>query len=446
MAALGAASASAQDLADSISIAVRNSPLLKEANFARLASLKELDQARGLYLPSVDVFGSVGPRYQDLDDNDSSDSGAAGRGELRISQLVYDWGRTKSEVDRQQARSESAETRLVDRSESLALNVIQQYLELLRALEAEQFALDEFDSIQRVYVAVQGQVDAFVASFTDLDQVQERLIRAERSAIQFRQAAVDARNNLLELVGQEIVNPTLGEEPSFDFPYGLEEAIATALDDNPGILTVQADIRAAEALRLGSDAEFFPTVTLEGSVSRDENNGLDDSDETAAELLIVARWNVFRGGIDTADAQEQRLRVQEQRERLANVRREVERLVRSAWDQRRFDLDRIDNVSRQIEVSRTVSVSYEAQFLIGEKTLLDVLDSLNILFNSRVEERTLYYSSLFAGFRILAAQNKLLAYFNVDPPKVDEPTEALPTQSARFSAEPLRRRGDVNRD
>ena len=64
----------------------------------------------------------------------------------------------------------------------------------------------------------------------------------------------------------------------------------------------------------------------------------------------MLRWNLYRGGIDKANEQEQIRRASEQRMVLHQVYREIEEAVRISWE-RRF---------RQAEISKTLAMQASA--------------------------------------------------------------------------------------
>ncbi len=59
--------------------------------------------------------------------------------------------------------------------------------------------------------------------------------------------------------------------------------------------------------------------------------------------------------------------------------------------------------------------SYQDQFKVGRRSLLDVLDAQNTRFNAAVLVAASQYASLFADYQLLAANGDLLRALNVSP-------------------------------
>jgi adhesin HecA-like repeat protein len=129
--------ASAMSLEEAMAIAVESNPEIGQAIENREAVEFELRQARGLYLPSIDLEASAGTRRLDNQSrralglqNDTLNSAQVG---LTVTQTIFDSGARRAEVNAQAARVDSASFRVLERSELIGLAVVQDYLEYKRA-------------------------------------------------------------------------------------------------------------------------------------------------------------------------------------------------------------------------------------------------------------------------------------------------------------------------
>ena len=131
----------------------------------------------------------------------------------------------------------------------------------------------------------------------------------------------------------------------------------------------------------------------------------------------MLRWNLYRGGIDKANEQEQIRRTSEQRLVLHQVYREIEEAVRISWERRFRQAELAATLRRQSATNELLVASYREQFKVGQRSLLDVLDAQNTRFNTKVLADTAAYASLFAEYRLLAATGQLLTTMNVAAPR-----------------------------
>jgi adhesin transport system outer membrane protein len=200
-------------------------------------------------------------------------------------------------------------------------------------------------------------------------------------------------------------------------PKTLEAALGLARENNPRVRSSMADIDAAQAGVAGARAKFGPTVVFEGSARTgwDADGSEDRTNDLGAR--VVMRWNLYRGGIDVANEQEQIRRASEQRLFYHQVHRELEETVRLSWDDRIRQAALAVTLREQSAANRRLVASYREQFQVGQRSLLDVLDAQNTSFNTAILASTAAYASLFAEYKLLAATGKLLETFNVAPPK-----------------------------
>lgn len=127
--------AEAMTLREALQIAMESNPEIGQSIEKREAIEFELRQARGLYLPSVDVEASTGVRH--LEDssrrlgsieNDPLYPSDVG---LTITQKLFDGGGRRAELERQAARVDSASFRVLERSETIGLQIVREYFEYI---------------------------------------------------------------------------------------------------------------------------------------------------------------------------------------------------------------------------------------------------------------------------------------------------------------------------
>ncbi|MGH6820895.1 MAG: TolC family protein, partial [Methylocella sp.] len=153
----GAGAASAQSLPDAIRDGLKN-PEVLEAIAARNSIDAELRRARSFYLPTIDFRGATGEEWTNSPGTrdrrrDGDDGGAVWmhRNELGLTlrQMLFDGFSTDSSVERQKARVGAAAGRVNERSEFIAANVAQSYIELMRDSALLRFSADNITRHER---------------------------------------------------------------------------------------------------------------------------------------------------------------------------------------------------------------------------------------------------------------------------------------------------------
>nr|WP_281408635.1 TolC family outer membrane protein [Rhizobium sp. SEMIA 4085] len=411
--------ANAISLQQAIEKTMKTNPQILQAAKDREAIEFELRQARGLYLPSIDLDAGIGRRRLSnsttgtlTSDTDYLSPGDVG---LTVTQRLFDGGGRRAQVEQQASRVDGASFRVLERSESLALEVTQDYLEYILQNQIVKAAQDNMAFHNQILGNIEQSIKG--GTLTDADRLQG-VERQQAAAARLQEAKEEleaTKIRFLEDVGEPITGAQTPTSVAKYVPKTVTDAVFVATKNSPRIYSANADVDAADAGVRGARANYLPKVDLEG-IARvgDDING-DDGNTNDYQVRVVARWNLYRGGIDVAREQEQIRRAGEQRYALAQVQREVEQSVRTAWNERVSRGKLAGILGQQASTNAQLVSSYRQQFSVGQRSLLDVLDAQNTNFNTRVLADTARLASVFAEYKILAASGNLLQTMKLKP-------------------------------
>jgi len=422
-------SAFAMDIKEAMTMAIETSPEIREAAATKEGIEFELQQGRGLYFPRVDLEARAGPqrfdtpgrRIKDIEDDWEFGTEVS----ATLEQLLFDGFGTDAEVERQAYRVDASAYRVLERGEVVGLDAAQAYLDVLRQDELHAIAQANVDYHEGKLREINSGVRSGVLGVGDQQQARERLAAARSTLSEFDEAREAARIRYRRVVG---MNPVSLSEPSpvtALLPGSLDEAMTMGRQNSPRILFSQADIGTAYAEWKAARAEYFPEVVAEvrGRYS-DDQDGVDGyENEVSAQL--VARYRLFGGGIDSANVQEQIRHIDERRAVLNREARDLDELVANSWNSMTLVRSRRALLDEQRAEAERVLNSYEREFNVGVRSLLDVLDTQNSLVQTRVSSATARYAELFAEYRVLASMGTLLGSVGI----------AAPDESAAWAAQ-----------
>ncbi len=428
--------ASALTLQEAVGLVISTNPEVGVTVKDRRAIDFELRQARALYYPQIDVRLDAGINFSESETtdvaNDRTNQGVHDHGrwlygqrdaQVTLQQRIFDGFETDSEVERQKSRIASAGHRIQDQGQVSALDATQSYLDVLRHTERVTNAEANVAAHEDTLGLVQRRAELGGGNVADVRQAEARLATA-RTALQEIQGDLrDSRAVFQRVVG---VEPQDLEPVVLDgamIAASEEESIARALQTNPKILLAQADVDVAGHEIDKEAAPLYPRLDLEviGNNNR-HNNGKEDTTYSAT-FLLVARYNLYRGGADLARVREFKWRKAEAQERLRVEERGVAEDVRLSWSARDTQRNSVATLQDQVEANQNTRDVYAQQFDIGQRSLLDLLDATNELFLSKNDLITAQYEELFANYRILASQGELVQAMNVAFPKEATPGE-----------------------
>lgn len=400
--------------------ALRTNPEISEAIANRESIEFELEQGRGLYRPRIDLEGSIGGEIRNdsttRENNDEDRLFLRREASVVVRQTLFDGFGIDAEVERQASRVDSASLRVRERSEFIALAVIREYLEMARLQRSIAIAKQNIAYHQKVLADITRGASEGSLSVADRQQAQERVFAANASLIEFQEELKASQATFIKLVGKDVGKIGARIDIKGKGPKSLEEALQNARAHHPSIKFARADIDAAAAQVKAAESKFYPKVSLEGRGSLGEDlSGVDGADNDLQGNLVV-NWNIYNGGIDSADKQEQIRHVDESYQRLHRITREVEEGVRQSWNRRAQQSRHLAEILRQLSATNQLQTSYSEQFKIGERSLLDLLDNQNTRFSLQIAVATGDSAVKFADYRILAAEGHLLQAIGVAAP------------------------------
>ncbi len=408
--------ARSETLGEAVQQTVSTYPEIGEASANRRAIDQELNQAEGLYLPTLDLDAGIGYEWTDTVTIDNEDLRRT-ESSLMLIQTLYDGGFRSAEVDRQGNRVESAAYRVRERAEAIALDAVRAYLDTLRSLEIVELARENVEKPRRTLGEIQERVRAGQSGIGDDQQALARVAAAEDTLVETQRALDDAEISYQRVVGAPPANL---QQPTFNdsvIPARVEDIIALALQHNPDILFASSDIKTSEAEIRASQAGYYPTVNLEVSASADNNiDGVRGHNDDMLAMLRL-RYNLYRGGIDEGREKEAIARKSETEQRKRRFERLVEEEVRKSWSALARSQARSTVLAAAVAANREVAATYREEFSIGQRDLLDLLYADNELFNSQTSLVTVDYSVRFAKYRLLATMGMLNSTLGVTLPE-----------------------------
>jgi adhesin transport system outer membrane protein len=410
------------ELKTAVETAMQTHPEINQAVENKTAIEFERDQAKGMFYPQISVEGSAGVRR--LENATRRSLGIANQelfpleAGLRLQQIVYDGGSRRSELKFQASRTDGAAFRVEERAQFVALQVSRQYLDYMLQQRIVAASEDNIMFHTKLVNDLKEGVSKGSISVADQQQAQERLQAARSRLIEANQDLVNIAASFRTLTGLDLVDgATLPPSLADSIPASLEDSIARTREANPRVREAQADLDAAHAMVQKSKAESHPTMSFEGAARIGEDIDGFRGETNDLQGGLVVRWDVFNGGIKRAKIQEMLRREREARFRVDQVTREAEEDMRVSWNAWDAQGKLVKELDQQSQVSDELLRSYRAQFNVGRRSLLDVLDAQNTRYNVQVRAETARFAQFFAEFKVLATLNNLLQAMQVQPPK-----------------------------
>lgn len=433
------------DLRHVVQEAISTNPNVLESAANRRATDQEYRQSQGAFLPSVDVSAEIGPERLDRPNSFRSSENDQWRvsKELTVTvrQLLFDGFTAANEAYRQSARVDGAALRVLEQSEATALDAVEAFIDVLRNTAILAKARSNVEKQRRIYLEVEQRFEGGETGSADLAQARERVAAARVIVAAVRKSLLDTVAKYERVVGQKphALRPA---RPASLPPGSLDQLVNVAVMTNPQVRSAIADADAAKYEFESTKGSFLPEISLQGQTTFGDDVGGIEGRNNAYSGKVVLSWNLYNGGRDAARSAEYIERMSEAQIRVDRARREIKEGIERSYASVTSEAERIKALSEQLVANRNVVNGYREEYDIGQRSLLDLLNAENALFNSEIaliSARAIY---TFSTYQLRATSGDLLAYLDVTPvhEAMDGAREARTLFPANaFNLEPLRK-------
>lgn len=411
--------ASAQTLEQAVALALANNPEIKASYNQYVSSVKESDASAGAYLPTLDLdagIGYEGIRPASSTGNEDTDL-TRKEASLILNQLIWDGNATLNDMDRTAADAESERMQLMDDASNLALQVTDVYLNAVKASEVLALSESNLAVHKRIYRDIKRRVDSGVGSTADLTQVEARIARAQGNLLAAQNNLFDTHTQFERLVGQAPLGLTYPRADASKIPLSLTDAMTLALDNHPVIKVAAADVDSARFQYKQSKGPYYPTVSFEARQTWRDDAAGDRGGASETIAMLRLRYNLYNGGSDSDRSESAAYQLNRSKDLRDNAYRQVEESLRLSWSALDLTLQQKDFLADHVDSASETVIAYEKQYRIGQRTLLDLLNTENELFEARRDYLDAHYAEQYAKYRVMNAVGVLIDALLVDIPQ-----------------------------
>lgn len=395
-------------LKDMVEKVVTSNPEVQARYHKFLESGYEQQVMRGEYLPSADLVSTY-RNQEELTKNIGNTATPSMNNELVLRQMIFDGFATSSEVKRLGYANRVRYYELQSAMQNTTLEFMRAYIDSLRYRELSQFAKDNYVVHKQLFDRIQERVNAGVARKVDLEQASGRLALAEANLLTETTNLHDVTARMQRLYG-ELPPDTLEALQFFDkgVEPTAEEALKVAYHQNPDLLSTIEDIQAKKKEINTNESRYMPRLDLQArknlGVSSDGRNSA-----SAADLLeLTMNFNLFNGFSDRNLIKQTAQKLNgafDMRDKACVDTRQLVVIAYNDIEQLKQQRNYRTQHKNSIENARE---AYRKQFDIGQRTLLDLLDTENEYFQAKRSLANTEYDLQTAYARTYAGQGELL--------------------------------------
>lgn len=407
--------AKSETLADSIQQALMTNPAIETAKSQKIFSEEEYRENRSGLFPVLSASATAGRIFGD---NSTSrgltvDRGSAysylGEGSGAITQPLFDGFEVSHRIDAAQARIIASDYTIEDTKENIALNAAQAHLSILRARDTLAQTQSYYQIIQDYQNRIELMVNEGVADETEIAQARNILIQLESTLADFEGQLKTSYAQYRAVVGTMPLSELLKPEISVDIEDDIEKAIRDTLNAHPLLLSSEEELKALTHEVDAEQSVLYPD--LDGELSYLKR---DQQEEIGGELIdaravVRMNWNFETGGAQNARKLQKKAEYLEVLNRNKETAREIEANIRQAYVEYETALKQRELIKNREVATQELLEAYNTQFEGARVRLLQLMQSENQLFNTKLEAIASEYRYLQSKINILASTGRLVS-------------------------------------
>jgi outer membrane protein TolC len=320
-----------------------------------------------------------------------------------VNQTLVDWKSINAARAAAQA-VKSADFSLQDAHDLVVLTVGYVYFQAVA--DEARITTDEaqVQTAQALYEQATDQVEAGTAA--DIDALRTKVELQSR-----QQQLIQARNDFA--IQKITVARVIGLAPGQEFeltdksPYQpfenitVDEALRRAYASRSDYRAAMSDVRATELSRRAAQAGYFPSLSFEADY------GTGGSHPSNATELYDVRGTlsipIFTGGSVHGDVQQAEARLEQSRERLDNLRAQIEQDVRTALLNLQSSAELVNVARSNVDLADQTLTQSRDRFTAGVTDTVEVVQSQQAVASAHDQYITSLYQYNFAKISFIRA-------------------------------------------
>jgi adhesin transport system outer membrane protein len=408
----------ALELKDTIEQTLKNNAEVRMKWHTFRASLEERGIAEAGFKPTVDLSYATA---REKNKTPTSTGGTSTNNftrhgyNLALSQNLFAGFITTNQVKQLDYTSRARYFEYLAAAELQGLESVRAFVDVVRYSKLVNIAEENYAIHKGIYEQILQRVTQGVGRRVDLEQIAGRLALAESNLVNELSNLNDVSARYARITGEAPANELKLPGLNLGLIPPANELMVLADKNNPSLQAARAFYRAAEAeidVRRGA---FSPTLDLRANKAATNNKDGVKGRTNEQAIELVMNLNLYRGGADRARLASATERRDEAEALGVKACRDMRQQVSIAYNDSVRISSQLESLRQHQLSTEKARDAYRKQFDIGQRTLLDMLDSENELFESRRELLNAELNQQLATYRVLGESGRLMETMQLKP-------------------------------
>ena len=403
----------AQTVFEALSDAYNTNPTLQ----AQRAYLRAVDEnvaiAKSGFRPTLALRGSYSDTDVSHDNLGQKNDGKSSNASAVVTQPLFNGLSTLNSVKAADKTVKAEQKNLSNVEQSVFLDASTAYFNVVQNAAIVELQRNNEKLLKRRLDETTERFNVGDVTRTDVSQARARYAAAQASTISAEGDLEASKAIYRQVIGSE--PKTLSEPKNLSkyIPNNFNDALAYAKEHNFAVLAAKDTLSAKDYTVSANTGALLPQVSLEGSA----NSGRNDSEIPASKdhkqdyyaVGVNMTVPLYDAGENRAKIRQSKYQKWQAQELLLNAERQAVSDITKAWEYMAANHARIKSIKEQIKANKIALDGVQKEEMLGNRTILDVLDAYNELLTSQVNEVKARRDYFVSGMQVLSAMGKLTA-------------------------------------
>jgi outer membrane protein len=328
---------------------------------------------------------------------------------VTVSQTLLNGFKTANTVRQSEAQVRSGREALRNVGQGVLLDAVTAYTNVLANQSLVEAQRVNVTFLRETLGTTRKRLDAGDVTPTDVAQAEARQSRglADLNAAEVGLAISQA--TYAQVTGAPPGRLAAADPIDRLMPRTREEALANARKEHPAILAAMSDTDVAQLGIKIAESSLYPTLGVQGSVSRsrDADTSLSTTAQDVASILGQATVPLYDGGVAASQIRQSKELAMQARIVLEQIRGQAQTAVIAAWATHEGAKIALAAAESEVRAANVALAGVQKEAQGGQRTTLDVLNSQQDLIAARARLIGAQRDRVIAAYTLLSATGRL---------------------------------------
>ena len=412
--------ARADTLEGALTLAYQNNPSLNAQRAGVRATDENVPQALAGYRPKISITATGGEQSLSTTTKSPASTGgstwstSSGYNSpfstgLTLTQTLFNGFQTANRTRQAEAQVLSARATLANTVQSVLLNAVTAYMNLLRDTAILDLQRRNVEVLQEQLRQTRDRFNVGEVTRTDVAQAESSLAAGRSQVLTAEANFAASQATYRQVIG---INPgklAPGTPVDRFSPKTLPASVSLGIGTNPSVAAAQYTVDAALRQVKVAEGALLPNLSVQGSVNKSflGVGQLSTMESYNASVLGTLTVPVYQGGSEYSLIRQAKETLGQQRLNLDVTRDQVRQSVVQAWGQLEAAKANIEATQAQVQAAEIALNGVREEARVGQRTTFDVLTAQQTLVNARVSLVTAQHDRVVASYTLLASVGRL---------------------------------------